>query len=81
YDRAVGYIDFLIYAVPTLLLEALELQVEDLKAKRAKENEKRSKKRSRKGKERAVEPNDDIDDDIDDLVSCFDQTSEALTSL
>ncbi|KAG2233247.1 hypothetical protein INT48_001696 [Thamnidium elegans] len=80
YGRAIDYIDFLMYVVPSLLVEAIELQVEDLKAKRAKENEKRSKKRSRKGKERAVEPKDDIDDDIDDLVSCFDQTSEALTA-
>ncbi|KAI8047200.1 hypothetical protein BDF21DRAFT_434910 [Thamnidium elegans] len=51
---AVDYIAFLMYAVPTLLVEALELQAVDLKAKRAKENEKRSKKRSRKGKERAL---------------------------
>ncbi|KAI8091891.1 hypothetical protein BDF21DRAFT_410450 [Thamnidium elegans] len=78
---AVDHIDFLMYAVSSLLVEALELQVEDLKAKRVKENEKRSKKRSRKGKERAVKPNDDIDNDIDDLISCLDQTSEALTSL
>ncbi|KAI8047312.1 hypothetical protein BDF21DRAFT_434365, partial [Thamnidium elegans] len=46
YGRAIDYIDFLMYVVPSLLVEAIELQVEDLKAKRAKENEKRSKKRS-----------------------------------
>ncbi|KAG2235428.1 hypothetical protein INT48_005778 [Thamnidium elegans] len=36
YGRAINYIDFVMYAVPTLLTEALELQFENLKAKRAK---------------------------------------------
>ncbi|KAL0081971.1 hypothetical protein J3Q64DRAFT_1837308 [Phycomyces blakesleeanus] len=86
YGRAVDYIDFLMFVVPTLLVEALELQTEDLKIKL--KNEKKRKGKGKAAKATILNQSNEIDPEeqsigteIETVISCMDRTAEALALL
>ncbi|OAD71605.1 hypothetical protein PHYBLDRAFT_170266 [Phycomyces blakesleeanus NRRL 1555(-)] len=86
YGRAIDYIDFLMFVVFTLLVEALELQTEDLKINL--KNEKKRKGKGKAAKATILNQSNEVDPEeqsigtgIETAISCMDRTAEALASL